>query len=315
MKDRDDILRIFSLHIRQILEQADLDFDWLQEIRLRADRPLVIVERGREAFLTETGNRTGDFRRAWQVTAQELRETMEFVGKYSLYAYEDELKQGYLTLRGGHRVGVAGKTVLEGDKVKGIRYISCVNVRLSHEIPGCADSVLPYLYGESGICHTLIVSPPRCGKTTLLRDLVRQISNGSEKRRGYTVGVVDERSEICGCYMGIPGNDVGIRTDVMDACPKAEGMMMLVRSMAPDIVAVDEIGDYRDSRAIETVFHCGCRLLATVHGSSMEDILKKPLLQRLVQYRCFERYIVLDQEKEAGHVRDIFDERGTRLYV
>ena len=145
MKDRDDILRIFSLHIRQILEQADLDFDWLQEIRLRADRPLVIVERGREAFLTETGNRTGDFRRAWQVTAQELRETMEFVGKYSLYAYEDELKQGYLTLRGGHRVGVAGKTVLEGDKVKGIRYLSCANVRLDQEIPGCADSVRPYL--------------------------------------------------------------------------------------------------------------------------------------------------------------------------
>ena len=313
MKDRDDILRIFSLHIRQILEQADLDFDWLQEIRLRADRPLVIVERGREAFLTETGNQTGDFRRAWQVTAQELRETMEFVGKYSLYAYEDELKQGYLTLRGGHRVGVAGKTVLEGDKVKGIRYISCVNVRLSHEIPGCADSVLPYLYGESGICHTLIVSPPRCGKTTLLRDLVRQISNGSEKRRGYTVGVVDERSEICGCYMGIPGNDVGIRTDVMDACPKAEGMMMLVRSMAPEVIAVDELGRYEDIHAIETVLYSGCRLLATVHGSELSDIQSKPLFQRLMTEQVFERYVILGNSFQNGRIKGILDGRGKLL--
>ena len=154
-------MRILSLHIRQILDRADLDFDRLQEIRLRVGRPFVIVQGGREAFLTEEGARTGDFRRAWQVTAQELRETMELIGKYSLYAYEDELRQGYLTLRGGHRVGVAGKTVLEGDKVKSIRYISCINIRLSHEVPGCADRVLPYLYGEHGLCHTLIISPPR----------------------------------------------------------------------------------------------------------------------------------------------------------
>lgn len=313
MKDRDGILRIFSLHIRQILERADLDFDRLQEIRLRADRPLAIVQGGREAFLTGEGQVTGDFRRAWQVTVQELRETMEFVGKYSLYAYEDELKQGYLTLRGGHRVGVAGKTVLEGDKVKGIRYISCINVRLSHQVPGCADPVLPYLYGENGICHTLIVSPPRCGKTTLLRDLVRQISNGSEKHRGYTVGVVDERSEICGCYMGIPGNDVGIRTDVMDACPKAEGMMMLVRSMAPEVIAVDEIGRYEDIYAIETVLYSGCRLIATVHGGGLSDIQSKPLFQRLMAEQVFERYIILGNSFQAGRINRILDERGKLL--
>mgnify|MGYP001852673213 CR=1 FL=1 len=313
MKDRDEILRIFSLHIRQILERADLDFDWLQEIRLRAERPLAVVERGREAFLTGDGDRTREPRRAWQVTAQELRETMEFVGKYSLYAYEDELKQGYLTLRGGHRVGVAGKTVLEGDKVKSVRYISCVNVRLSHEVPGCGDPVLPYLYGERGICHTLIISPPRCGKTTLLRDLVRQISDGNERHRGCTVGVVDERSEICGCYMGIPGNDVGVRTDVMDACPKAEGMMMLVRSMAPEVIAVDELGRYEDISAIETVLFSGCRLLATVHGSDLSDIQSKPLFQRLMAERVFERYVILESGSRAGQVKKILDGGGRLL--
>lgn len=313
MKDREDILRIFSLHIRQILERADLNFRSLQEIRLRAGRPLMVQQGNREAFLTELGECTQDAKRAWRVTERELRETMEFVGKYSLYAYEDELKQGYLTLRGGHRVGVAGKTVLEGDKVKGIRYISCINVRLSHEIPGCADRVLPYVYGENGVHHTLIISPPRCGKTTLLRDLIRQISDGTGGNRGYTVGVVDERSEICGCYMGIPENDVGIRTDVMDACPKAEGMMMLVRSMAPEVIAVDEIGRYEDIHAIETVLFCGCRLIATVHGSDLSDIQSKPLFQRLMAEQVFERYIILGGSGQTGTVRRILDGRGKAL--
>ena len=313
MRDRDEFLRIFSLHIRRILERAAPDFDGLQEIRLRTGRPLAIVERGREVFLTGDGARTREAGAAWRVTAQELRETMEFVGEYSLYAYEDELRQGYLTLRGGHRVGVAGRTVLDGDKVKSVRYISCVNVRLSHEVPGCADPVLPYLWGDEGLLHTLIISPPRCGKTTLLRDMVRQISDGSRARRGYTVGVVDERSEICGCFMGIPENDVGVRTDVMDACPKAEGMMMLVRSMAPEVIAVDEIGRYEDIDAIETVLYSGCRLIATVHGSSLSDIQAKPLFQRLAQEQVFERYVILGDSFRSGHIGEILDGRGRKL--
>ena len=313
MRDRDVLLRIFSLHSRRILERAAPDFDGLQEIRLRAGRPLAIVERGREVFLTGDGARTREAGAAWRVTAQELRETMEFVGEYSLYAYEDELRQGYLTIRGGHRVGVAGRTVLDGDKVKSVRYISCVNVRLSHEVPGCADPVLPYLWGDEGLLHTLIISPPRCGKTTLLRDMVRQISDGSRARRGYTVGVVDERSEICGCFMGIPENDVGIRTDVMDACPKAEGMMMLVRSMAPEVIAVDEIGRYEDIDAIETVLYSGCRLIATVHGSSLSDIQAKPLFQRLAQEQVFERYVILGDSFRSGHIGEILDGRGRKL--
>ena len=313
MRDRDELLRIFSLHIRRILERAAPDFDGLQEIRLRAGRPLAIVERGREVFLTGDGARTREAGAAWRVTAQELRETMEFVGEYSLYAYEDELRQGYLTIRGGHRVGVAGRTVLDGDKVKSVRYISCVNVRLSHEVPGFADPVLPYLWGDEGLLHTLIISPPRCGKTTLLRDMVRQISDGSRARRGYTVGVVDERSEICGCFMGIPENDVGIRTDVMDACPKAEGMMMLVRSMAPEVIAVDEIGRYEDIDAIETVLYSGCRLIATVHGSDLADIQSKPLFQRLMAEQVFERYIILGNSFQTGKVKEILDGGGKPL--
>lgn len=131
---------------------------------------------------------------------------------------------------------------------------------------------------------------------------------------GLTVGVVDERSEIAGCYLGVAQNDVGIRTDVLDCCPKAEGMMMLIRAMSPDVVAVDEIGTGEDIRAIESVVNCGCKLLATVHGNSMEDMKQKPLLNRLVESHVFERYIVLDAKPHAGSVQAIFDGRGTTLY-
>jgi len=308
MKDRDGILQIFSLHIRRILEQAELDFSMLQEIRLRVGRPLVVQYQNQEWFLSENGQKCKNPKQAWYVSRQELQETMEFVGKYSLYAYEEELKQGFLTLQGGHRVGISGKTVLEGERVKSIRYISCINVRLSHEMKGCGDKILPFVWDESGVRHTLIISPPRCGKTTLLRDLVRQISDG-----GYTVGVVDERSEIGGCYQGIPENDIGIRTDVMDACPKAEGMMMLVRSMAPQVIAVDEIGKSEDIQALETALFCGCRLIATVHGSSFEDIQSKPLFQNLLDVRVFERFIVLHHRTQEGFGFEVLDERGQLL--
>lgn len=195
-----------------------------------------------------------------------------------------------------------------------MKYISFINVRLSHQIRGCASPVLPYLYQGGDILHTLIISPPRCGKTTLLRDIIRQISNGTEREPGMTVGVIDERSEIGACYQGIPQNELGIRTDILDCCPKAKGMMMLIRTMSPRVIAVDEIGSREDIEAMEYVMNCGCKLIATVHGSSVEDIKQKPILRKLVQERIFERYIVLDQKEKIGHIEQIYDSRGNQLY-
>ena len=321
MKCADGFFKIFSLPVRRILQKADLNFAELQEIRMRINSPLMIRQRGKEYKLTEggkllrcNGNEQYEKENIHYVDRCELMETMEYIAGYSLYAYEDELRQGFLTIQGGHRVGVAGKILMEEGKVRSIRYISFLNIRLAHQVEGCADKVMPFIVENGEVCHTLIISPPCCGKTTLLRDVIRQISNGNAWCEGKNVGVVDERSEIGGAYQGVPQNDLGIRTDLLDCCPKAEGMMMLIRSMSPEVVAVDEIGDYGDIKAIESVLNCGCRLIATVHGSSVEDIEKKPLLQKMVKEHVFDRYIILSGNKKIGSVWGIFDGRGTRLY-
>jgi stage III sporulation protein AA len=301
------ILQVLAKSVRGMLEQEELDFKKLQEIRMRMGKPLILVYDNQERILPSKTQET------YLISKEEIQETLEYVSRYSLYAYEHEMKQGFITIEGGHRVGVMGKAILDGEKVKNLQYISSVNIRMSHEVIGCADRIFPYITKDNQVLHTLVISPPRCGKTTLIRDLVRQISDGNSYVKGCTVGVVDERSEIGGCYMGIPQNELGIRTDVLDCCPKAEGMMMLIRSMAPDVIAVDEIGTTEDIHAIEYAMQCGCKMIASVHGLTISEAQNKPILGRLIKERRFDRYVVLGNDKTPGEIRAIYDERGSLL--
>ena len=312
MERKDQIIHIFAKDLRRILTQVETNFDEVQEIRLRIGAPLLLVCRNREYYVTDKGTLKSVPGEAHIVGRDELKETMECISNHSLYAFEEELRQGFITIQGGHRIGVAGTTVVEDGQTRTMKYIACINVRLSHEILGCADPVMPYVCDNGTVRHTLIVSPPRCGKTTLLRDMIRQLSGGNRGCRGVTVGVVDERSELGACYQGIPQNDLGARTDILDCCPKAKGMMMLIRTMSPEVIAVDEIGSREDLEAVEYVMNCGCKLVATVHGSSVDDIRQKPVLQNMVRQRMFERYIIL--RGQAGRIDQIFDSRGCQLY-
>ena len=243
-KKRMQVWNLLAEKIRKLVEESVSNPEELQEIRIRTGQPLLIQMKGQERVLPDPVH-------PYLVTKEDIGETMGYICHYSLYAYENELKQGFITVEGGHRVGVAGKVIIENEKVKNIQYISSLNVRISHEVLGCADALIPYITENKQICHTLIISPPCCGKTTLIRDLIRQISDGNEYIKGCSVGVVDERSELGGCYLGIAQNHLGTRTDILDCCPKAEGMIMLIRSMAPRVIAVDEIGTSEDIHAIE----------------------------------------------------------------
>ena len=303
---REQILNILAAGIRKVLLNTVPKPEELQEIRMRLGQPLRVV-RGKEEIVLRSGTEP------YIVTKEELRETMDYISHYSLYAYENELRQGFVTVEGGHRVGVAGKVIMEKERVKNIQYISSLNIRVSHEVLGCADRLIPYIVANKQVCHTLIISPPCCGKTTLIRDLIRQISDGNEYVKGCSVGVVDERSELGGCYLGIAQNHLGTRTDVLDCCPKAEGMIMLIRSMSPQVIAVDEIGTVEDIHAIEYAMQCGCRMIASVHGLNMDEASNKPVLGDLIRRRMFQRYVVLGNEKGPGEILGIYDERGSVL--
>lgn len=314
MDKRDELIKIFSKDIRMILKQAPVDFGQVQEIRLRVQAPLLMVYNNCEYYITSEGNLERQAKEPYLVTRRELKETLEYMSSYSLYAFEEELKQGFITVQGGHRIGLGGKVILDGFGIRGMKFISFINVRLAHQVLGCADKVLPYLYEKQEFLHTLVISPPRCGKTTLLRDIIRQVSDGTGTKRGMNVGVVDERSEIGACCQGVPQNQLGMRTDVLDCCPKAQGMMMLIRTMSPQVIAVDEIGSRDDMEAMEYVMNCGCKLIATVHGNSLEDVRQKPILGKLLRERWFERYVLLNNQGHVGNVSRIFDSQGNRLY-
>ena len=301
------IKEILAKKICKLMEQENIAFSKLQEIRIRSEKPLIIYCGDKEQILPSKETEK------YIVHQEEIEETMAYISQYSLYAYEMELSQGFITIEGGHRVGIAGKVMLEEGKIKNMQYISSLNIRMAHEIKGCSDKILQFLIQKGQICHTLIISPPGCGKTTLLRDIIRQVSDGNEYIQGCSVGVVDERSELGGCYRGVAQNDLGMRTDILDCCPKSEGMLMLVRTMAPQVIAVDEIGTAEEIHAIEYAMQCGCKMIVSVHGKDMEEARAKPILGNLIRNKRFERYVVLKNENHPGEIAAIYGERGNLL--
>lgn len=286
----------------------------LQEIRLRVNRPASVLLAGRERFVGEDGRLMDMPPQTALTEAEDLEMILKHLCQYSVYAFADEIRQGFLTIQGGHRVGLAGQVILEeADKIRNLKYIRYLNIRIAHEIKGASDLLLPWLYDGRGVLYnTLLISPPGCGKTTMLRDLVRNVSNGNSYGRGVNVSVVDERSEIAGSYLGVAQNDVGIRTDVLDGCSKREGMMMLIRAMAPQVLAVDELGSDGDIQALRTASGCGCRLIATIHGSSLEEIKHKNYMRNVIEDGLFDRYVVLTRKNGCCEVDGVYNGDGMR---
>ena len=292
----DTVWRVLPRKIREMLKEEDLQE--VQEIRLRSGQPVLLKKERGSAFL-EGG----------RVSAVDIRETVSLLSAYSFYAFEEELRQGYITIEGGHRVGFCGKTVLENGEIRTLRQINGLNIRIAREQKGWGKEFLSYLMENENFCHTLIVSPPGCGKTTLLRDLVRCLSEG-----GKTVGIVDERGEIAPLRDGVPQMDVGPCTDVLEGCPKAKGMEMLLRSMSPDIIAVDELGRQEDIRAVEEVLNVGVKLMATAHGRDFEDLQVRPYLRECLHQQFFERYVFLSKRKGVGTAEEIRNRQGEVIW-
>ncbi len=304
---QNEIILVLSMEIRQIIRKLPAIFlESVEEIRLKSGQPLMLYDSHTGWFVSKGGKLKRDKVGAYRVTQEDINRTLELMSNNSIYAIQDELKNGYITITGGHRVGVAGKVILNNGVVSFIKDIASMNIRVSKQIIGAADSIIENVVDEHGtIYNTLIISPPQCGKTTMLRDIARQLSD-----RIHKVAIVDERSEIAGCYKGIPQNDVGLRTDVLDACPKAHGMMMMIRSMSPDVIITDEIGMAEDIAALRQVLNAGVKIITSVHGYSRQDIIKRPILGKLLKEQMFERVVVLSKSKGTGTIEEVWKVEG-----
>ncbi len=281
----------------------------LEEVRLRIGKPILYRIGLQEYTADLNGRPSTDLSRGYRVNRQDLDRALQLLSQSSFYAWEEELRNGFITIPGGHRVGITGRGVLDKGQIRTLKEISGLNYRISREITGCSVHVLPYLIKGEKVLHSLIVSPPQCGKTTLLRDLIRQLSNGSPSLAwsGVNVGVVDERSELAGMYLGEPQYDLGLRTDILDACPKAEGMIMLIRSMSPRVIATDEIGRKEDIEAINQALQAGVAVITTVHGSSYEEIAQRPVLSELLNWKFFDRLVFLSRRRGPGTLETVLN--------
>lgn len=274
MKQMEQILPLLPDQYAAALRKTA--WDGIEELRLGTGRPLRLWRNGREEEL-------------WPLARQEdLEDLLRRACRQSVYACADSLRQGYVTVEGGHRIGVCGTGVTERGEMRNLHLPSSIVIRVAHQVPGCADGLMPGL-GQS----TLLLGPPGSGKTTLLRDAVRQLSD----RRRQRVGLADERGELSASVGGAAQLNIGSRTDVLLHVDKAAAVMMLLRTMNPQWIAVDEITAPEDITALEQAAYCGVRLLATAHGSCLGDLRRRPLYRRLMDAGVFQSVAVLKWDK------------------
>lgn len=317
-KISEEVINSLSINLREMIKSISRDNVNIEEIRLRSLKPLIVNSNNKDYFYNTRLNKLDLIMdNPYIVSKDDIEQTFQIMCKYSIHSFIDDIKKGFITLRGGHRVGIVGKTIIEDGQVKNIKHISSLNIRISREVLGCSDKVLKHIIkGKDKINNTLIISPPQCGKTTLIRDIVRNISNGNEEFlfSGMKVALIDERNEISGSYLGVPQMDVGIRTDVIETCPKDIGIMMLLRSMSPNVIVTDEIGNMDEIKALYTALNGGVSLITTVHGDSIDDIRNRKELSNLLDSELFKKVIILSSKKGPGTIEKIYDLEEKRWY-
>ena len=262
--------------------------DWqkaqAEELRLRAGYPMtVLMPEGEWLIGTEKQ----------PVMPQDIEQLCDVVTAYSRYAATDTMAQGYLIAPGGFRVGLCGTAVMEEGKCKNLRQLSSAAIRIAKEQTGISDEVFPQIMDKGVFASTLIVASPGLGKTTLLRDMVRNLSNGTAEISAHRIALVDERGEVAGMYHGVPQLAVGCHTDVLDGAPKSIGINMMLRSTNPQVIAVDEITAREDIQAMAHAANCGVKLLATIHALDVEELKRKPLYQKLLGLRVFTKAVTI----------------------
>jgi len=294
-----DIQKILPPHFKEMVNKTIQTIgDTLLEIRVRSGKPLIAETSNGSFAITPDGSPSPAMGGAYIVSERDLRLIFQAVCENSVYAFMDEIKQGFITIKGGHRVGFSGRAVLKGDKIENFREISSLNIRIAREVIGAANYIIGDVLKPFGVVSTLIISPPMGGKTTVLRDLTRQISD-----KGIKTALIDERGEMASLSRGVPQCDVGVQTDVIENAPKADSVVMMLRTMSPQLIVTDEIATDRDAQALMQAFGTGVSVIASTHGASFDEVMKRESLKPLFGGIGFNQVIVLHKEGSGINTR------------
>ena len=293
----EEILRYLPEILKEKIIKSNINN--IEEIRIRTSKPVILKNSIEDKII--------EYIPSSEIVLQILQRLCD----NSLYTYQNQISEGFITIKGGHRVGVTGNAIIKDDKVVTLSYISSLNIRVARQINDCSKKALTYILKDNNIYNTLIVSPPGLGKTTILKDIIRKLSNGISEMnfKGKTCCVVDERGEISATYKGISQNDLGIRTDVIDNIPKALGMKMLIRSMSPKVIIADEIGKKEDIEAIEYAVSSGVKGIFTAHADNLEQIIQNPILNELIEKNYIDRVLILDSKRNIHLVYEKDNQR------
>ncbi len=290
----EEILKYFPEILKEKILRSNLDL--IEEIRIRVNKPVIVKNNQKEEIIN------------YPISIENILQILQKICDNSIYSYQNQICEGFITLKGGHRVGITGNAVIKDGKIVNLNYINSLNFRIARQILNCSNTAIPFIINSyhNQIYNTLIISQPGCGKTTLLRDIIRRISTGIPEMnfKGITVGVVDERGELAAVDKGVPQNDLGLRTDIIDNIPKAIGMKMLIRSMAPKVIVADEIGSKEDIKAIEYAITSGVKGIFTAHSNSLEDIEQNPILNELILKNRIEKILLLDFSRKVHLIYD-----------
>ena len=299
-----NLLNYLNLKIRNAVLDAESVLKEAVEIRLRVNSPVLIKTSKRDLFLDEN----------IIVSKKDIDDIVGNFTKNSIHAFENEIIKGYITIEGGHRVGICGDCIYDKDEFKGFKNIASLNIRIAREFPGCSEKVLKYLITpDKNIYNTLIIGPPLSGKTTLIRDIAKNLSDGFKNPyfEGCDITLIDERGEISAAYNGVSSMNIGKRTDVLSYCRKSDGFFMSIRAMSPKVIISDELGTVNDFEIVQYALKSGVKIIATAHGFSLDDVKRNLYLKNIIENNFFDRAFILD--KSPLSVNEIFDFQRNRV--